>query len=311
MWPLFAALTWSAPAECPSDSELSARVAAIVGVDLAKGADADITVTHETSGPYVATVRIRDRGGKTGARVLEESSCSVLVDAVATVVALSLGSEPTAPRAPDSEAPEPPAPEVPVVESAKPPAPEVPKPPADQPSRAPEPPRPEPKFAVGVVVAVDHGTLPSTAIEGGVEVAWYPIAPLRLGAAVVRSADQSQAVNGAAFGGVFTLTAVDLRSCFSLLDKIVTLAPCGGVEIAHVDAYGYGSSTVETTSVNWWSPTAALMVRWPATRGLAFTALGDLAFPMVRRSFVIVDGGSIHRPAFAAIGGAFFAEVRF
>src|SRR5262249_47483666 len=161
-----------------------------------------------------------DRGGKTGARVLEESSCSVLVDAVATVVALSLGPEPIAPPKPDAESPT----AAPVVESPTLPAPEVSavesrKPaPAEEPSVAPEP-RARPRSALGLGVAVDYGTLPSTAIEGGVEVAWYPIAPLRLGAAVVRSADQSQAVNGASFGGVFTLTAIDFRSCFSLLDK--------------------------------------------------------------------------------------------
>jgi hypothetical protein len=326
-WAL-SALRWSAPEDCPSAADVEARLVALVGSDLATTGDADVDVTREAEGRYVARLRVgrspngngrntdvgrspngngrstdvgrspngNGRNTDVGLRVLEEAACDVLADAVVTVVAMSLAAPgPTndaEPAAPPSAA------STPVSTDAS------------VPSRAASADS-EPRLAFGVVAMADYGTLPSTALGGGVALAWYPVLPLRLEATLLRSFEQSAAVAGAPFGGSFQLTSADLRACWSLLGRVVTVGPCAGVEIAHIDASGYGSTTVSNGAETWWSPSVGGAVRWQPIRHLAFSALTDIVFPATRRPFVILNAGTIYQPALASPRSLLFAEVRF
>ena len=290
------ALRWSAPDECPGATDVRARLDAIVGHELASTCDADVTVTRQATGRYAAELRIHGPTGEAGFRALEEGTCDVMADAVATVVAMSLGAHPHAAEA---------LPEKRSLVTTPP----APKPTANDASalRAPSTPR----FAAGLIVSVDHGTLPATAFGGGVALAWYPITAIRVEGAVARWFQQSTTLPGESLGGSFQLTSVDLRSCWSMLGSAVTVGPCAGLEIAHVDASGNGSTSVQNAAETWWAPSLGASVRWAPLERVAFELLADVVFPTARRPFVITNVGPIHRPAWASPRAQFVGEVRF
>src|SRR5205823_4970003 len=107
---------------------------------------------------------------------------------------------------------------------------------------------------------------PSTTFAPGVGVAYYPVSALRVEASIVRALEQTATVSGQKLGGNFRLTAIDARACWSLVDDEISAGPCAGLEIANVDADGYGSFVVSTRSVTWAGPTGGALVRWAATR---------------------------------------------
>ncbi len=298
-----AALRWSAPEPCPQGAALQERLAATVGPALAQTADAEVTVTRDAEGRFVANLRVGD-----GQRTLDEATCDVLADAVVTVVSLSLGAPPPPPAPAAPSATPPPVPET-----------ETEEPPRERRSavsRSAPASRPDPTFAVGALLRIEHGTLPSTAVSGGVGAAWYPLRAWRIEGSLFRSLGQSQAVSNEDFGGSFHLTAGTVRTCWSPLAPVptvstLTVGPCAGVDLDHVDASGYGSAHVEDGSSTWWAPSAGAVVSWQPLGRLAITALGDVAFAASRRSFVITDGGSIYRPAVATPRGHVAVEVRF
>jgi hypothetical protein len=295
------ALHWSAPAPCPDAADVEARIEATVGQALAATVDADVVVQRAEESRYVAAVRVRLRGVEVGERSLEEPTCEVLADAVVTVVAMSLQEE-----TPDRDAP----PATPVAmgrpssATASTPSPEV------DTSSLPRQ-RSEPRFAAGVVAMVDEGTLPSPALGAGIALASYPLAHLRIEGTLLRWGAQSGRVSGEGFGGSFQLTSADMRSCWSLLGNTVTIGPCAGLEVAHLDASGFGSTTSTHGNATWWSPSVGGLLHWTLLRPLGFGALADVVFPVARPTFVIVDGGAIHRAAFASLHGQIVAEMRF
>jgi hypothetical protein len=238
----------------------------------------------------VAHVRVRLQDGRAGERSLEEATCEVVADAVATVVAMSLDASAPSDEAPDgiSIAPERPATAGPRSSGSS-----------------------EPHVTAGLVAMVDEGTLPSPALGAGVAVAWYPVAPIRIEAALLRWLDQSTTVEGQAFGGTFQLTSADLRSCWSLLGRTVTVGPCAGAEIAHLDAKGFNATTLESGHATWWSPSVGGLLHWTPLHAVGLAALADVVFPVGRPTFVIVNGGEIHQAAFASLRGQIVTEVRF
>ncbi|HEY2512021.1 MAG TPA: hypothetical protein VGI39_14235 [Polyangiaceae bacterium] len=269
--------------------------------------DADVAVHREGESRFKAEVRIRLPGGELGERSLEEASCDVLADAVATI--LTMATDPAAPH-----------PIAPAATSSA----AAHGGPADAANRAPPDQdagtlhsagsgaaRSEPRFAAGGVAVVDSGTLPSPAFGVGGALAWYPVPPVRIEAAVARWFEQSATVSGQPFGGTFQLTSADLRSCAALLGRVVTLGPCAGIELAHIDARGFRSTTVTGGDATWWSPSAGVLARWTPLPALGFAVLSDVVVPVARPTFVIVSGGSIHQAAAASVRGQIAAEVRF
>jgi hypothetical protein len=290
---LSAALDWTAPAECPQATEVQSRVEAIVGRALVESLNASVTVTRTAEGRYAADIHVRV-SGREGERSLEESACRVLADAAAAVLAMSL-----MPEAPAQ-----------ALESAR-----------LAPARSPEEATPatatEPRFALGSLAIADHGTLPSLAAGSGLEAAFYPLARLRIEASFVRWLAQSSVVTGQDFGGRFQLSSGDLRACVSLLGRAVTLGPCVGVDVEHIDAYGVGSTSTNGGSANCWSPLAGALLRWTPARWLGLFVRVDVALPITRPSFVIegspagAENFYIYSPAGAALRSGLAAEVRF
>jgi hypothetical protein len=254
-----------------------------------------VAVTRTRDGRYAADVHVRV-SGREGERSLEEATCRVLADAAAAILAMSLIPEPPA-QARES---------TPLISA---PAPDSPPPP---PAHAREE-----RFALGSLAMVNYGTLPSVTVGGGLEAAFYPLARVRIEASFVRWLAQSSAATGQDFGGTFQLTSGGLRACVSLLGHAVTLGPCVGIDVEHIDAYGSGSTTTNAGSANIWSPLAGALLRWTPARWLGLFALVDVAFPITRPSFVIEDSpasaGSfyIYSPAVAALRSELSAEVRF
>jgi hypothetical protein len=301
------ALHWSAPAGCPDASGVKARIEAIVGSALAATIDADVVVHRAEESRYAAEVRVRLHGGDVGERSLEEATCDLVADAVATILTMALdprAQHPVAP-APTSVSADRPS----SLEAASRPSPSE-NVVASRPSQR-RPAGSEPRFAAGPVAMVDDGTLPSPALGAGGALAWYPVAPLRVEVTVVRWLEQSATVEGQPFGGTFQLTSAHLRSCWSLVGRTVTIGPCAGVEAAHIDARGFHSTTVADGAATWWSPSAGALLHWTPLQAIGLAALGDVVLPVARPTFVIVSGGPIHQAAFASLRGQIVAEVRF
>jgi hypothetical protein len=295
------ALRWSAPAECPDARAIRRKLDALVGPALAVTVDADVVVRLTGESRYRAEIQIRSRAGSAGGgeekgeRTLEEGACEVLADAVATVIGMSV-ERPTRESAPAK------ASTIPVSAPAL-----VATERLDAPS--------EPRFAAGLAAMVDEGTLPLPAVGVGIAVAWYPAASLRIEAVGLRWLAQSATVEGQAFGGTFQLTSGDVRACWSTLGlhlgDAVAIAPCAGIEVAHVDAKGFNSTTIETGEATWWSPSVGAHVHWTPARAFGLAALADVVIPVARPTFVIDNGGSIHQASAASVRGQIIAEVRF
>jgi hypothetical protein len=286
---------WTAPAECPQAAEMRAKVESIVGPALAVSLNASVAVSRTVAGRYAADVHVTV-SGREGERSLDESSCRVVAEAAAAVLAMSL-----------------------MIEAAPPPheSARVDSAPAPSPSPALTPSPAEPRFALGSLAMANDGTLPSVAAGVGLEAAFYPVTRLRLEASVVRWLAQSSAVAGQDFGGRFQLTSADLRGCVSLLGRSVTLGPCAGIDFEHIDAYGVRATSTNGGSTNGGSPLVGALLRWTPARWLGLNALVDVAFPLERPQFVIqgvpagAEGFYIYSPARAALRSEISAEVRF
>jgi hypothetical protein len=83
-------IDWSGPPECSSAGDLRARVIDLMGRMPQSSVLATVGVTRSAQG-YRARVDLRGPSGS-GARVLEDARCEVLVDSVAVLIALSIPS---------------------------------------------------------------------------------------------------------------------------------------------------------------------------------------------------------------------------
>ena len=284
-------IAWSAPGDCPTSAELRRRVTSRVPGDAIVHARGRV---EHVADHFRLALDIETKSSR-GERTLEAPTCDALASSAAVVIAMSVAPAPSAPA---------PAPAL---------APALaPAPPLDR-VLEPSPPSREsrPRFLARGQLIGDSGTLPSTAIGGGLAFGVRVASELLVEAGANLFASQDGTVGGTPQRGAsFTLLAAGVRACWSLTRRI-EVAPCLGIEVERLSATGFGAAKVAEVSSLTWSPEGALAVRLPIAGPFALRAgLGALV-PMSRQSFVINAAGTVHRPEIVALRAWAGPEVRF
>lgn len=312
-------VAWSAPAECPSSTELRRRVALRVPVGMSVRARGRV---DKRGGRYRLSLEISTASSR-GERVLDAATCDELVESAAVVIGMSVappassaGEEVAAAPAAASTTPSDEAAAAPVVAPAPTPSPAASASP-DRPGAAPSSatgPSPS-RILVRAEVAGDAGLLPSAAVGGGLAVGVVLVRALTIEATADLFASQDGTVDtaGAASGtrgasfGLFTAGA---RACLALTHGI-EVAPCLGVEVARIGASGFGAAKVSDADSVTWGPEALVAARIPVA-GPVSVRIGLGAFvPISRQSFVINAAGTVHQPGAVALRTMAGPEVRF
>lgn len=277
------ALQFSAPEGCPSADAVRARILALAAPDARL--DADVTVTA-LDGRFRAVLHVRS-ASSSGERTLEDASCDLLAESAAVVLAMSATSP-----APVAPAPPPP-------EAAPPPAP------------PPSSPRSE-ILRLRATASLDVGTLPTPTLGAGVSASFPFASRLALALGGTAWAQKSGTLGGSSSqGATFTLLTGDAAGCYRARAGAVELSPCAVVEVAHVDARGFGLHP-SSSSALWLSLGAAGIVRWTPTPHFALVAELDALVPTQSESFVILHGGgTVHTIAPVAGRASIGPEVRF
>ncbi|HEY7376425.1 MAG TPA: hypothetical protein VIF57_29975 [Polyangia bacterium] len=319
MEPIAPALTWHAPAGCPSEG----RVMAEVGQNLAgSGAlvgsfAAVVGVRRPTGGRWQASLLFQARGARAERR-FEAESCEAIASAAALVIALwaeggadapSDLAPPGAPRA-GATAPAPfvPAPtDVPrsptVIARAAPARPA----PAVEPAR--------PRFVLMMNWLLDRNTMP-TAPALGIEVA---------GGRIWSGARwRARALGGVRYfpsqrtpyrygdpQGDLQLVDVTSSGCLTFAGDRFELGPCAGAALSVMHGSGAG---FEDATQTWLSLQGGAVISWRVYPSVALIARGEVVVPTTRRAFESPWEGGLYElykvPAVAG-RGAVGIEMRF
>ncbi len=282
---------WSATASCPSSVELRSRVTTRVPADAVVHARGRV---ERVADHWRLALDIETTSSH-GERTLEAPTCDALATSAAVVIAMSVA--PPAPTPTPTLAPAP----------APAPAPAGPDRVTEQPTR----PEARPRFLARGHLIGDSGTLPGTALGGGLAFGARVIGDLSVEASANRFASQDGTVGGTpARGASFTLLAAGLRACWSLTRR-VELAPCVGIDVERLSASGFGAAKVSDASAVTWSPEALLAVGLPIAGPISLRAGLGALLPMSRQAFVINAVGTVHRPEVVAFRAWAGPEVRF
>lgn len=286
-------IVWSAPSECPTSAELRRRVTARVPGDAIVHARGRV---EHLADHFRLALDIETRSSR-GDRTIEAPTCDALASSAAVVIAMSV-----APPAPDP-APASAAAPAPARASASAPDRVLEPPPRSEEARA--------RFLIRGHLIGDTGTLPSTAIGGGLAFGVRIVSGLVVEAGANLFASQDGTVGGTPERGAsFTLLAAGARACWALTRRI-EIAPCLGVEVERLSATGFGAARVAEASSLTWSPEVALALRLPIAGPIALRAGLGAILPMSRQSFVINAAGTVHRPEVVAFRAWAGPEVRF
>ena len=278
-------VAWSAPAECPDEAYVRARVASLLG--RASGAPVDDAV--QASGHieasrkgYKLSLSVKS-GAAAGTRELVGEDCRALTDTGAWLVAVTV--DPNAPTEP------PPAPEA------------APTP------KAPEPQKPPPPAVAAPVLVPSPWSLHASGAVG----VWQSDRPasstrLQLGGAMgfgyrfldveARGSYAFPRTKGTRFGDrLETATQTyALVACAAFTDRI-RVGPCAGVSLLVTDAHLRGSQRDDTRAA-WAALSLGAQVAWTATKHVEPFLEGGMFVPLSarprfteRRETVVRAGG--------------------
>jgi hypothetical protein len=311
-------LTWSAPEECPSAAEVSARAASRVPSGARVGANGRV---EKSGGRYKLVLRIESRGE----RVLEAMTCDALASSAAVVLAMSVApvkqktETPAGSGAARDSSPSSASAEVarsasssvrPGTEELRPMATDTNVRTHEQTVAAPE--RRFRSSAGARLHAIgDAGTLPAIGAGGGFAIGFDPVEALHMEATANFWAQQDGTLAAnATRGAAFQLVTAGGRGCW-VLTRPVTFAPCLGAEMIVLSGAGFGASRTSDARSVTWAPDVSFMVGVPlGDRFLLRAGLG-IAAPVSRQAFVIAAGGEVHRPAFVAARAWIGPEIVF
>ncbi len=337
-------LEWSAPASCPDHDEVLRGVDRLLGgaaISPEKKLTARARVEATRGGYRLDLVTTRASGGPSGERTVEAPTCRAVVDAAEVILALAIdpsqaakvaaaaASAPAVVPSPSDAgvSPEAPAPSVPASsapsdlrvagDAGAPPARDAgaapPPPVAPAPSPPPPPPASsdEPRFALGVGLGGDDGSLPHLAPSIAATFAYLPGAlRLALDVAYLPSSEAEVATSPSRGGRLWLFTGA-ARACYVAIAKAIEVAPCALVEAGVLHGEGFGARVSQSGSAPWFALGAGGYGAVRVTR--AFALRLDLAaeVPLARTEFVVVGVGPVHKPAPLVGRGQLGAEVRF
>jgi hypothetical protein len=276
--------SWSAPAECPSQTQVQAEIARLVGGDiqLHEGdLEATATVSH---GPLWAADLTTRHAGQTGHRIIEAPSCKAAADAIALIVALLIDPDAVAAN---SRAPEPEIPSVP---------------------EPPESNRRKLEFLAGIHAQGRIGTLPGADIGLGLGVGvasgrWRTDVRWSYG---LRRDQVASLPSGAS--GRFNITAGSVTECLALGQKRWRFGPCAALEAGRVSATGFGATAGFSKDALWLALGGGAFMSLTMVQHLHAFMEVDVFAPMYRPDYVFqgVPGVVFTAPA---VGGRALAEI--
>ncbi len=261
------ALSWSAPAECPSEAEVEAYVARDLGAT-AEGRTvvrARGTVATESDGRYRVALELDTGGASSSRRELAGVSCEAVSQAAALVVALTIRAEAEPEAKPAPEPPREPAPRATTNRHARP--------------------------FLAAAVTNDVGSLPKPAvglaISGGVSLGW-----LRLEPGLAYYLPESVSIAETGEGAHFTLGSASLRACVPFQSGALWLAPClgGGIDLLHASGFGTDEPRAATTFDGFGA--AALLGGWDISPIISARLDVQAVLPLARPVFVVDDADS-------------------
>lgn len=298
--PLGLSLRWSAPADCPDQQTLLARVAELVGERGGAQTHEPLEVLASVTprdGGFVAELRTTQRGAER-TRVLEAASCNELTEASAVVIALALSPpDETAQPAP-LPAPTPAAPRAPVPDEAQPP---------DTPVR-----RSNTRLGTGAGVVTDFGTLAPVAVGFALGIGGRYGRYLEHGLRVSIFPNRSSTVEGHAEQGVnIGLVAAALSLCFEPFTGQLALAGCGELELGMLHVEGFGTPTRYNHDAPWVAPGLGVRVAYPERGPFRVAMTADALFPTEQTKFTITNLGVAHELPVVAGRLGLLAELIF
>lgn len=294
-------LTWNAPEECPSRTEVEAEIAGLLGGVVRERDALSIEAVAEHNDRWSVSIETASQAG-TGHRRLQAETCKALASATALIVALMIDPDAVAARA---EEPSPP-----------PPLP-VPPPLAPSPSPTPAPPpsprRPITAF-IGLGGAIHMGALPSPdfalGASGGIARSSWRL-ELAIGYDPARVA--SDPVSGPQGPyGQFQLVWGAVAGCLTRQAGLVGAGICGDAEVGAVRAEGAGSSVSESHTKPWLAAGVGALVDLRLTRGLFVVLRADALVPLLRPSYTFNEGKiPVFRPWVVGLRATTALELRF
>lgn len=257
---------WSAPAGCPSQEQVEADIARLIGQTPrphdGRELQADVTVSQ---GPLWSAELTTHQAGRIGHRSIEAPSCQAAAAAVALIIALSIDPEalPTTGRA------------AAVATAAVP----------DRPVTHPR----QLRILASIHAQGRAGTLPGTDVGVGAGIGlagarWR--AELRWTYGLRR--DQVAALpSGPA--GRFNIAAGSLTGCSDLGGLPLALGPCAVAEVGRVTATGYGTAAGFSRDVLWLAAGAGVFSSLALSKHLHTSVEVDVLAPLYRPDFVFLD----------------------
>ncbi|WAS97005.1 hypothetical protein [Nannocystis punicea] len=336
-------LAWTAPAGCPDEAEVRARVVRMTGQEAADRATLTARGTVREAGPgrWSLTLELTGATGG-GRRELTAPRCEELVEAAALVVAIAVDPRAAlaAPVAGEVVVPAPPVNmsqgESPKEQGAKDmpdgsgpkgnvgegmsegprdaPAGELEGPVAD------EPPRPDGGEAPAAV-AQPRGVEVGLRVAAGVSFArLLPQPSAAIGLALSVSGRRWRAEIGGlyappvpggtpAIGGLFQAGAVELRGCPVLRRGAVEVPLCVGLQVGAMEGRGRGTGLVTTTTERspWLAATAGAALAWRPRGRVGLWVGADAIVALLRPTFVTARGQEVHKAA--RFGGQVLAGI--
>jgi hypothetical protein len=275
---------WNAPHECPSQPQVQAEIARLVGGEIQLhegGLEAKTTVSH---GPLWSADLITQHAGQTGHRRIEAPSCRAAADAVALIIALLID--------PDA-----------VVANAQVPAPEAPS--------APDPPqvnRRELHLLIGIHAQGRVGTLPGADLGLGLGVGlagarWRTFLRWSYG---LRRDQVASLPSGAS--GRFSIAAGSATECFNVGQGKLAFGPCAGIEAGWVSVHGFGTTAGFAKDAPWVALGGGGFLSFVMGRRLYASLEVDIVAPLYRPDYVFQDvPGVVFRAP--AVGGRALADL--
>jgi hypothetical protein len=321
-------LVWSALPGCPREAAVRAEIERLVGHALSAGADAPLHatawVTYDQRG-WRAKIAISGDGDGPREREIEGETCAQVADAAAVIVALAIdpavGSSLAARPKEPSPPPSPPAPPLPRPPLLLPPPAEPLVPPdraVPQPvRRSASPPSPDRAasrgFGLGIKMAggVDLLSFSAPAIGFGVG-GFVSLSRNRIELFATGWLPEVASMPRRPYAGAeVSLLVGGARYCRTLIEGVIGLAGCGGIELGSMTATSYGVTARGSGSSFWLAPGLGIVgLLNPSHR---FTLSFELAglTPSVRRSFWITGLGEVYRPPALTVRAVVGAEVTF
>lgn len=276
-------LAWSAPEDCPSQQQVQAEVARLLGGELLPhdGSDLQTNVIVSRGPPWSADLTTL-RAGRTGRRSIEGPSCKAVADGIALIIALSID--------PDA-----------VSASGQPTAA----------SAAPRPPA-SPERRLSVLASVHAqgrlGALPGA--DAGVG--------LGLGLAGARwrtelrwtyglRRDQVAALPSGA-SGRFNVATGSLTGCIDVARFKLAVGPCAVAEAGRASATGYGTTAGFSRHVPWLAIGGGVFASIVLSKHLRASIELDALAPLYRPDYVFQDMPGVVFKA-PPVGGRALADV--